>query len=97
METSVIISLCSLGLAIIVFLSNRSKDANADAAKEARMDAKLDNISNGVSEIRLDMRAMDKRVGGAEKRLTQVEDREAEDRRRIENLEDKFTQAHPPA
>ena len=71
METSVIISLCSLGLAIIVFLSNRSKDANADAAKEARMDAKLDNISNGVSEIRLDMRAMDKRVGGAEKRLTQ--------------------------
>ena len=61
------------------------------------MDAKLDNISNGVSEIRLDMRAMDKRVGGAEKRLTQVEDREAEDRRRIETLEDKFTQAHPPA
>lgn len=97
METSVIISLCSLGLAILVFLSNRSKDANADAAKEARMDAKLDNISNGVSEIRLDMRAMDKRVGGAEKRLTQVEDREAEDRRRIETLEDKFTQAHPPA
>ena len=97
METSVIISLCSLGLAIIVFLSNRSKDANADAAKEARMDAKLDNISNGVSEIRLDMRAMDKRVGGAEKRLTQVEDREAEDRRRIETLEDKFMQAHPPA
>ena len=97
METSVIISLCSLGLAIIVFLSNRSKDANADAAKEARMDAKLDNISNGVSEIRLDMRAMDKRVGGAEKRLTQVEDREAEDRRRIESLEDKFTRAHPPA
>ena len=97
METSVIISLCSLGLAIIVFMSNRSKDANADAAKEARMDAKLDNISNGVSEIRLDMRAMDKRVGGAEKRLTQVEDREAEDRRRIETLEDKFTQAHPPA
>ena len=97
METSVIISLCSLGLAIIFFLSNRSKDANADAAKEARMDAKLDNISNGVSEIRLDMRAMDKRVGGAEKRLTQVEDREAEDRRRIETLEDKFTQAHPPA
>lgn len=97
MDTSVIISLCSLGLAVIVFLSNRQKDNRGDAAKEARMDAKLDNISNGVSEIRLDMRAMDKRVGGAEKRLTQVEDREAEDRRRIENLEDKFTQAHPPA
>lgn len=97
METSVIISLCSLGLAVIVFLSNRNKDSRTDAAKEARMDAKLDNISNGVSEIRLDMRAMDKRVGGAEKRLTQVEDREAEDRRRIENLEDKFSQAHPPA
>lgn len=97
MEASAIISLCSLGLAVIVFLSNRNKEARVDAAREAKVDAKLDNISNGVSEIRLDMRAMDKRVGGAEKRLTQVEDREAEDRRRIESLEDRFTQAHPPA
>lgn len=95
-NASVIISLCSLGLALIVFLSNRAKDTRTDAAKEARMDAKLDNINNGVSEIRLDMRAMDKRLGGAETRLTQVEGREADDRRRIENLETKFNQAHPP-
>lgn len=97
METSVVISLCSLGLALIVFLSNRNKDTRTDAAKEARMDAKLDNINNGVSEIRLDMRAMDNRLAGAETRLTQVEGKEAEDRRRIENLETKFTKAHPPA
>ena len=97
MEASVVISLCSLGLALIVFLSNRNKDTRTDAAKEARMDAKLDNISNGVSEIRLDMRAMDTRLGGAETRLTKVEGREAEDRRRIETLETKFTKAHPPA
>lgn len=96
MDPSVIISLCSLGLALIVFLSNRNKDTRTDAAKEARMDAKLDAINNGVSEIRLDMRAMDKRLGGAETRLTQVEGREADDRRRIEELEHKFTKAHPP-
>lgn len=97
MDASVTISLCSLGLALIVYLSNRNKDTRTDAAKEARMDAKLDNINNGVSEIRLDMRAMDKRIGGAETRLTQVEGREADDRRRIDDLEAKFNQAHPPA
>ena len=97
MNASVIISLCSLALAFIVFLSNRSKDSNVAAAREARVDAKLDGISNGVNELRLDMRSMDKRIGGAETRLTQVEGREADDRRRIDDLEAKFNQAHPPA
>lgn len=97
MEISAIISLCSLLLALIVFLSNRSKDSSGAAAREARMDAKLDGISNGVNELRLDMRSMDKRIGGAETRLTQVEGREADDRRRIDDLEKKFAQAHPPA
>lgn len=97
MNASVIISLCSFGLALIVFLSNRNKDSNVAAAREARVDAKLDGISNGVNELRLDMRSMDKRIGGAETRLTQVEGREADDRRRIDNLEAKFNQAHPPA
>lgn len=96
-NASAIISLCSLGLALIVFLSNRNKDSNASAAREARVDAKLDGISNGVNELRLDMRSMDKRIGGAETRLTQVEGREADDRRRIDYLEAKFNQAHPPA
>lgn len=97
MNASAIISLCSLALALIVFLSNRNKDSNASAAREARVDAKLDGISNGVNELRLEMRSMDKRIGGAETRLTQVESREVDDRRRIENLETKFNQAHPPA
>lgn len=97
MNASVVISLCSFGLALIVFLSNRNKDSNNAAAREARVDAKLDGISNGVNELRLDMRSMDKRIGGAETRLTQVEGREADDRRRIDDLEAKFNQAHPPA
>ena len=95
-NASAIISLCSLGLALIVFLSNRNKDNTAAAAREARTEAKLDGISNGVNELRLDMRSMDKRIGGAETRLTQVEGREADDRRRIDDLEKKFEQAHPP-
>ena len=96
-NANAIIALCSLCLALIVFLSNRNKDSNGAAAREARVDAKLDGISNGVNELRLDMRSMDKRIGGVETRLTQVEGREADDRRRIDDLEAKFNQAHPPA
>lgn len=96
MNASAIISLCSLGLALIVFLSNRNKDTADAAAREARTAAKLDTISNGVSEIRLDQRAMSKRLDSHDTRLTQVEARETDDRRRINELENKFNQAHPP-
>lgn len=97
MGWSEVIALASLLLALVLALRNGRKDASSDAAKDARTEAKLDNISNGVSEIRLDMRAMDKRLAVHDTRITQVEGKEADDRRRIDDLEKRFSQAHPPA
>lgn len=97
MGLSEAIAFGSLVLSLVVILLNSRKDSRSDAAKEARTDAKLDNISNGVSEIRLDMRAMTKRLDAHDTKLTQLEGREQEDRRRIETLETNFAQAHPPA
>lgn len=97
MGWSEVIAMGSLLLALVLALRNGKKDASTEAAKDARTEAKLDNISNGVSEIRLDMRAMNKRLDAHDTRITQVEGREADDRRRIDDLEKKFGQAHPPA
>lgn len=97
MGISEVIALLSLAVAAIALILNSRKDTRTDAAREARTEAKLDNISNGVSEIRLDQRAMNKRLDTHDTRLTKVEDREADDRRRIESLETKFNKAHPPA
>lgn len=87
----------SLAVAAIALILNSRKDTRTDAAREARTEAKLDNIINGVSEVRLDQRAMSQRVDVHDTRLTKVEEREVDDRRRIDDLETKFNQAHPPA
>ena len=97
MNASAIISLCSLALALIVFLSNRNKDSRTDAAREARTEAKLDNITNGVSEIRVDFRTMRKEMDEHKTAITRLQDGEREHTRRIETLEKKFNEAHPPA
>lgn len=96
MEVSTIIALCSLGLAVVVYLTSGRKDTRSDAAREARTETKLDNIINGVSEIRLDMRTMNDRISKHETRITRNEGDILEDRRRIEELEKQFHQAHPP-
>lgn len=96
MEATVIISLCSLGVAAVAFLSTIRKDTRGDAAREARTETKLDNIINGVSELRVEIRTLSKRIDGLENRLTKYESELAEAFRRIDALE-KFTrQAHPP-
>lgn len=96
MGMSELVALLSLAVAAIALILNSRKDTRTDAAREARTEAKLDNISNGVSEIRLDQRAMSKRLDVHDTRITKVEEREVDDRRRIDDLETKFNQAHPP-
>lgn len=97
MNASAIISLCSLALALIVFLSNRGKDSRSDAAREARTETKLDNITNGVTEIRVDFRTMRKEMDEHKTAITRLESANMENRRRLDSLETKFNEAHPPA
>lgn len=97
METGAIISLCSLALAVIVFLSNGRKDTRTDAAKEARTDAKLDSIANGVTEIRVEMRTMQSKLDDHSQRIAAVESSAKSAHRRLDELENLFHTAHPPS
>ena len=97
MELSVLIALGSLCLAVLAAIKSGNKDTRGDAAREARTETKLDNIINGVSEIRLDMRTMNDRLSKHETRITRNEGDIQEEKRRIDELEKLFRQAHPPA
>ena len=97
MGVSELIALLSLALAIIVFFMNGRKDTRNDAAKEARHEAKLDAISNGVTDIRVEMRTMKSDIADHGTRLATVEGSDKEAHRRIGELEKLFHQAHPPA
>ena len=97
MEFSTIIALGSLLLAIIAAYKAGNKDTRGDAAREARTETKLDNIINGVAEIRLDMRTMNDRLSKHETRITRAEGDIQDQKRRIDELEKFVHQAHPPA
>lgn len=97
MELSTVIALASLLLAVVAAYKAGNKDTRGDAEREARTETKLDYIINGVAEIRLDIRNMNDRLSKHETRITRCESDVAEEKRRIDELEKLFRQAHPPA
>ena len=51
-----------MALSYLGFMRNRDKDTIAKAKEEAQFDADLRHISRGVDEIRIDMRAHNKKT-----------------------------------
>ena len=62
MDIGVIISLAAVLISVLSLLLNGRKDVREDAAGTARLEAKLDSISSGVEDIRVETRAMRGRV-----------------------------------
>ena len=73
MDIGVIISLAAVLISVLSLLLNGRKDVREDAAGTARLEAKLDSISGGVEDIRVEMRSMRGRMDGLAERLSAVE------------------------
>ena len=73
MEIGVIISLAAVLLSVLSLLIGGRKDTREDAAGSARLEAKLDSISSGVEDIRVEMRTMRSRVDALAERVSSVE------------------------
>ena len=91
MDTSVIISLAAVLVSIISLILNGRKGTREDAAGTARLEAKLDSISSGVEDIRVEMRTMRGRVDSLAERVSAVESSCRSAHHRLDQL-----QAHPP-
>lgn len=73
METGTIIALVAMLVSALGLLLSTRKDTRQDAAGTARMETKLDNISAGVEDIRVEIRTMRDRVGALSERVSAVE------------------------
>lgn len=73
MEITVAISLGALLISAVGLILSTRKDTRQDAAASARIEAKLDSISSGVEDVRVEIRATRDRVDALSERVSAVE------------------------
>lgn len=91
MDLKDILSAVAVLLSLAALLLNSRKETRQDAAGTARLEAKLDSISSGVEDIRVETRTMRSRVDGLAERVSAVESSVKSAHHRLDQL-----QAHPP-
>ena len=91
MDISAILSLAAVAVSLVGLLLSTRKTTRDDAAGSARLETKLDSISSGVEDIRVETRAMRGRVDGLAERLSAVESSCKSAHHRLDQLH-----AHPP-
>ena len=100
MDVENIIAFCAVLISLSALMINGRKDTRQDAGKsaamQARLEAKLDSIDNGVTDIRAEMRSMRNTVHDHGERLSKVEGSASSAHRRLDELENLFHKAHPP-
>lgn len=91
METSTILSLAAVIVSLVGLLLSTRKTTRDDAAGNARLETKLDSISSGVEDIRVETRTMRGRVDGLAERLSAVESSCKSAHHRLDQMK-----MHPP-
>ena len=90
METYILSGVAVL-ISIVGLLLTGRKDTRSDAASSAKLETKLDSISSGVEDIRVEIRSMRTRMDSFSERLAYVESSCKAAHHRLDQL-----QAHPP-
>ena len=93
MTTSEVIALASLALAVFSTIVAFFRSGKTDAAGQARQEAKLDNIANGVDDIRVEQRHQRDRVDRLTERVTDDEGAIRELQHDVKDLK-KYHQPH---
>lgn len=91
METISIALICSIigaGISYFTFQRNRTNDIRADTREEADTRAKLDYISRGVDDIRVDIKTQDRKINDMNERLIRAEESTKSAHKRIDGLEE---------
>jgi len=91
METISIALICTiLGVAISYLTFQRNKDnaIRAETKEDAETKAKLDYISKGVDDIRLDIKSQDRKIEDLKERVTRVEESTKQAHKRINDIKE---------
>jgi len=87
---SFIIIICSIvGALIAVSGSSRTskKDSREDTRANTRLESKVDYVSKGVDDIKLDMRDQGRQINDVAERVTRIEEATKSAHKRIDELE----------
>lgn len=90
MENVTIGLICTVLGAVAAFLTqkrNFKQDAKEEASNYTKVETKIDYISNGVDDIRLDIKAQDRKISDISERLIRVEESTKSAHHRIDGLE----------
>ena len=75
-------------LSFLTFQRNNGRDIRADTREEADTRAKLDYISRGVDDIRVDIKTQDRKINDMNERLIRAEESTKSAHKRIDGLEE---------
>lgn len=89
LEVGIIVSLGAFVVSFIGLILSGRKDTRQDAAANAVIQTKLDGISSGVDDIRIEMRTMRESINDHGERLARVEARSQSNSHRLDTLEGK--------
>lgn len=90
METISIALACTVTGVVISYLTfqrNKNNGIRAETKENAFTVAKLEYISKGVDDIRLDIKAQDRKIEDMVTRVTRVEESTKSAHKRIDNIE----------
>ena len=90
METISVALICTILGVTITYLSfqrNKSNDIRAETREDAETKAKLDYISKGVDDIKLDNKSRDRQINELAKDLIEVKQSVKSAHHRIDSLE----------
>lgn len=87
METSQVISLIALAVAVLGFLGNTRKETRSDAAALAIIETKLDTIISSVNEVRVENKSMQQELRTHGEKLVELEARLKSNTHRLDALE----------
>ncbi|MES1054161.1 hypothetical protein FOA24_35995 [Bacillus thuringiensis] len=86
-EIGVLIAIASAVIGYFSYALNRSKEIKSDGQQGAEMKAKLEYISKGVDDIRIDQKASERQMVSFGERITRVEESAKQAHKRIDNVE----------
>ncbi|EJQ01335.1 hypothetical protein [Bacillus cereus] len=86
-EIGVLIAIASALIGYFSYSLNRSKEIKSDGQQGAEMKAKLEYISKGVDDIRIDQKASERQMVSFGERITRVEESAKQAHKRLDNLE----------
>ncbi|HIE6632999.1 hypothetical protein [Bacillus luti] len=86
-EIGLLIAAASLLIGYFSYALNRSREIKSDGQQGAEMKAKLEYISKGVDDIRIDQKASERRMTEFGERITRVEESAKQAHKRLDNVE----------